>query len=265
MHAIPLKIRMLRDPNDQFEVAAFRTWLARVAFAGQQKAQARVRASGNVDFNRSSCLDATITPARAAWVGDDRSLAITARARLPQFKEPLSLDKLAAPSTLDARGAFTAFGPLAAAISTSLKAANLDVGFDFLDEVVKLDIDNLSPVAAALRTAAASTLLPAATHEGAEKIADNISKGGTCGAELSRFAIHARMSISVVAGTLFFVSENFVSFRGFFEPLRGLGIADVTIGMIEPGKSLVRPLDFLDCGGPLHFKYFVIVALTRHR
>src|SRR5712671_3316838 len=64
----------------------------------------------------------------------------------------------------------------------------------------------------------------------------------------------------IVFGSLFGISEHFISFLDFLELLFRLFAVGVQVGMVFPGEFAMSLLDFLILGIAGHAQRFVIVA-----
>src|SRR5262249_52971648 len=76
-------------------------------------------------------------------------------------------------------------------------------------------------------------------------------------------AFKAGVAVSIIALTLRLVGKDLVSLRGLLEPLLGLRVAWVLVGVVLQRKLPIRLLDVFGSGVAFDPKYFVIITFRR--
>ena len=265
--AVPLEERVLADEDLDPQVAPRGARVARLPLAAELEPHPALDARRHVDLQVGDLRGPARPPAGRARVGHPDPLAAAGRAGGRDLEEPARLDDLPLAAAVVAG---RRDGPLlgarcplqSAQYSCRVTSIDLVVPRGGLDEV---DLELVEQVLARPRAP------PALAEEVAEEAAaEDVAEGrhdvlGVAEVVDPR-AFDPGVAVAVVPLALRLVGEDLVRLGPFLEPLLGLGVARVLVGVVLQGQL---PIGFLDLfGGGVAFdpKDFVIITFRRcHR
>jgi hypothetical protein len=192
-----------------------------------------------------------------------RALACAAAARYG--KEALLIPYLPAPPAGGAGdGRLAGSGAAAFALVTLFQSPHLYLLGDAKDSFLELESEIFTKVGAALCARTAAPALAAEHIAKAEQVAEDVVEivehGGVESAIAAGSAGNSCVTEAVVARALLAIGKNRVCFAAFLEPLFGLRIVGIAIGMVLQRELAIGALDFLVVGRPADAQNFVVIA-----
>src|SRR5690606_22753193 len=153
----------------------------------------------------------------------------------------------------------------AAARRADFVALKTNILFDAGGRFFERQLDITAHIGAAPRTSrtptAAEQIAENAAPEDISECVENVLDA----VEISRGSLNTRVTVAIVARTLFGIAEHLVGFRGKFEFLRGLGVVGMTIRVITDGHFAIGRRDLGVRCRPGYPEYFVVVPFGSHR
>src|SRR5688572_23195111 len=222
--ALPLKVRMFLNVNNDVEVPGSAARRPCLSFAGEAETLAGGDPCRDLDCELAFFLDATRPTARGARLVDDRARSAAGTARARKRERPLLQPDLSAPLALRTRRGLRAWrGPVSVTGRTWFLPGNLNGGFGPFGGLVERDFEVVSQVGAPLRSspsrASKDVAEPEHVAEAAEDVLEATEYGGIespgCGRTKPRVA-EAVVHVALVA-----VGQHRVGFGGFLEFLFG--------------------------------------------
>src|SRR5579863_7038345 len=253
---------MLFDMQDDIEVARRSTMSASLAQSRKAYARSIFNSRWNLRVHRLLPQHAALAFALQAWIRNYAARTLTSRASAGHAEESLLIADLAAPSAgSTGNGSFARSRTRAAAVLTSLVAADGNAGFRSENRFFKFQRDILPQVRATLGTASPARTAAKKISE-AEKVpedfADILKHRGIEPARSS--TTHGGMPEPVVCGSLVCVRQDRISLAAFLEFLFCVGIIRIAIRMKLQRQLAIGALDFLLPGFTGYPKHFVVVA-----
>src|SRR5580692_8659201 len=230
--AVALKEWMRAERQENIEVAGRPTAETCLAFPGQPDARAVFDARRDIHRQSALARDPAQSDARRARAFDHLAPALAGQASALEREETLSMTDLAeATAARTGLRLGAGFGAGTGARLADHRRRNADLRGLAGKRFLQRDFH----VVAQIRTALASRAAAAAAAH-AEQIVENVGEGGgEISAETVRRTVallERRMAEAVIGRALVGILEDLVSFVDFFEPMFGVGIAGVTIGMM---------------------------------
>ncbi len=254
------------DREEDVEIAGGAAAQACLAFTGKANARAVLDARRNVHRQRPLLHDAAGAVAGGAGIVDRLAAALTGVAGTLDGEEALARADLAGAA---AGGAGRRLG---AGLGAAARAGLAGDAGRYADlrrlagvGLVQRHFHVVAEVRATL-AARAGTRAPAAAHELAEQVVEDVRHGGReVGAETATgppaAAFEGRVAELVVGRTLLRVLQDLVSLVQFLELLFGVLVARMPVGVAFFGEATEGGFQILLARGPRHAQNFVVVAL----
>src|ERR1051325_9479950 len=255
--------RMLRDLDDDVQIAGLPAIGAAFAFVPELQARAVIDAGRNLDAERVELARSARAAAFAARLGDERALSAALAAGAGHSKEALLKANL--PTAAAGRACLrrcAGFGAAAVAGFARAVARDFDLFLDAENGFLESDVEVVAQIVTA---APAPPRAGATAEEFAEDIAEYVleARGVKIETAGKRSAVAERgVTELVILRALLGIAEDGIRLRDFLEALLRLFVSGIAVGMILERQLAVGFFELFFVGVTGDTEDFVVIALA---